>query len=84
MRWLSQQRGVVRYNCADSLDRTNAASYFGAVQALAEQCARLGLQVDATLARTTLPGGKKRGGMGATRPRGVCGAAHDHCIDRMC
>ena len=24
---------MVRYNCADSLDRTNAASYFGAVQA---------------------------------------------------
>lgn len=23
---------MVRYNCADSLDRTNAASYFGAVQ----------------------------------------------------
>lgn len=56
MRWLSQQQGVVRYNCADSLDRTNAASYFGAVQALAEQCSRLGLQVDTTLARATLPG----------------------------
>ncbi len=31
-RWSSRQCGVVRYNCADSLDRTNAASYFGAVQ----------------------------------------------------
>ena len=31
-RWRSQQCGVVRYNCADSLDRTNAASYFAAVQ----------------------------------------------------
>jgi len=30
--WRSQQRGIVRYNCADSLDRTNAASYFAAVQ----------------------------------------------------
>lgn len=30
--WQSQQRGIVRYNCADSLDRTNAASYFAAVQ----------------------------------------------------
>lgn len=27
-----RQSGVVRYNCADSLDRTNAASFFGAVQ----------------------------------------------------
>ena len=32
VRWRSRQNGVVRYNCADSLDRTNAASYFGAVQ----------------------------------------------------
>ena len=30
--WRSRQKGVVRYNCADSLDRTNAASYFAAVQ----------------------------------------------------
>ena len=30
--WRSKQKGVVRYNCADSLDRTNAASYFAAVQ----------------------------------------------------
>ena len=32
MRWQSQQHALERYNCADSLDRTNAASYFGAVQ----------------------------------------------------
>lgn len=31
-RWRSRQAGVLRYNCADSLDRTNAASYFAAVQ----------------------------------------------------
>lgn len=31
-RWFKQQRGITRYNCADSLDRTNVASYFGAVQ----------------------------------------------------
>ena len=30
--WHTQQCGVIRYNCADSLDRTNAASYFAAVQ----------------------------------------------------
>ena len=29
-----QQHGIIRYNCADSLDRTNAASYFGAVQVI--------------------------------------------------
>jgi len=33
VRWEAQQRGCVRFNCADSLDRTNAASYFCAVQA---------------------------------------------------
>lgn len=31
-RWFRQQRGIVRYNCADSLDRTNVASFYGALQ----------------------------------------------------
>ena len=30
--WQQRQAGLLRYNCADSLDRTNAASYFIAVQ----------------------------------------------------
>ena len=38
--WRSRQKGVVRYNCADSLDRTNAASYFAAVQ-VRELCSPL-------------------------------------------
>lgn len=33
-----EQQGIVRYNCADSLDRTNAASYFGAVQVQLLSC----------------------------------------------
>ncbi|BDA46239.1 probable phosphoinositide phosphatase SAC9 [Coccomyxa sp. Obi] len=49
-RWSSRQCGVVRYNCADSLDRTNAASYFGAVQVLSEQCRRLGIDIEASSA----------------------------------
>ncbi|XP_020520412.1 probable phosphoinositide phosphatase SAC9 isoform X2 [Amborella trichopoda] len=40
------QNGVIRFNCADSLDRTNAASYFGALQVLVEQCRRFGLSLD--------------------------------------
>jgi hypothetical protein len=36
--WRNQQHGVMRYNCADSLDRTNAASYFAAVQASLCRC----------------------------------------------
>ena len=32
VRWRAAQRGLGRYNCADSLDRTNAATYFAAVQ----------------------------------------------------
>ena len=32
MRWSSGQTSLLRFNCADSLDRTNAASYFAAVQ----------------------------------------------------
>ena len=31
-KWFRQQQGIVRYNCADSLDRTNVASFFGAIQ----------------------------------------------------
>ncbi|KAL8262788.1 hypothetical protein R6Q59_024137 [Mikania micrantha] len=44
------QNGVIRYNCADSLDRTNAASYFGALQVFTEQCRRLGIFLDNDLA----------------------------------
>ena len=32
------QQGLARYNCADSLDRTNAATYFAAVQVLNSRC----------------------------------------------
>ncbi|KAK1320830.1 putative phosphoinositide phosphatase SAC9 [Acorus calamus] len=42
----SVQNGVIRFNCADSLDRTNAASYFGALQVFVEQCRRLGISLD--------------------------------------
>lgn len=37
-KWLQQQRGLARYNCADSLDRTNVGSFFGAVQVRAVMC----------------------------------------------
>ena len=40
------QTGVIRFNCADSLDRTNAASYFGCLQVFAEQCKRLGISLE--------------------------------------
>ncbi|KAK6914467.1 SAC domain [Dillenia turbinata] len=42
----SHQNGVIRFNCADSLDRTNAASYFGALQVFMEQCRHLGISLD--------------------------------------
>lgn len=42
----SLQNGVIRFNCADSLDRTNAASFFGALQVFVEQCRRLGIYLD--------------------------------------
>lgn len=38
VRWIKQQRGVTRYNCADSLDRTNVGSYFGAIQVGMTRC----------------------------------------------
>lgn len=46
----SHQNGVLRFNCADSLDRTNAASYFGALQVFVEQCRRLGISLDSDMA----------------------------------
>ncbi|XP_042477726.1 probable phosphoinositide phosphatase SAC9 [Macadamia integrifolia] len=46
----SHQNGVVRFNCADSLDRTNAASYFGSLQVFVEQCGRLGISLDTDVA----------------------------------
>ncbi|XP_058105963.1 probable phosphoinositide phosphatase SAC9 isoform X2 [Magnolia sinica] len=46
----SLQNGVIRFNCADSLDRTNAASYFGALQVFVEQCRRLGISLDSDFA----------------------------------
>jgi hypothetical protein len=46
------QRGIVRYNCADSLDRTNLASFFGAVQVLMEQAKQLGLAIEVPPAHT--------------------------------
>lgn len=42
VRWLQQQRGLARYNCADSLDRTNVGSFFGAVQVRACACMQTG------------------------------------------
>ncbi|XP_024928266.3 probable phosphoinositide phosphatase SAC9 isoform X2 [Ziziphus jujuba] len=42
----AHQNGVIRFNCADSLDRTNAASYFGSLQVFVEQCRRLGILLD--------------------------------------
>ncbi|KAG2727625.1 hypothetical protein I3760_01G166000 [Carya illinoinensis] len=45
----SHQNGVIRFNCADSLDRTNAASYFGSLQVFVEQCRRLGISLDSDL-----------------------------------
>ncbi|XP_057992420.1 probable phosphoinositide phosphatase SAC9 isoform X2 [Hevea brasiliensis] len=45
----SHQNGVIRFNCADSLDRTNAASYFGALQVFVEQCRRLAVSLDSDM-----------------------------------
>ncbi len=44
-RFDQKQQGVLRYNCADSLDRTNVATFFGLVPVLMEQCNKLGLDL---------------------------------------
>lgn len=40
-----RQNQVLRYNCADSLDRTNVASFFSIVPVLLEQCRTLKLDL---------------------------------------
>ncbi|KAJ7535717.1 hypothetical protein O6H91_12G043500 [Diphasiastrum complanatum] len=44
----SHQNGVFRFSCGDSLDRTNSATFFAAIQALGEQCRRLGISLEAS------------------------------------
>ncbi|KAL6556456.1 putative phosphoinositide phosphatase sac9 [Orobanche gracilis] len=57
----SHQNGVIRFNCADSLDRTNAASFFGALQVFMEQCRRLGISLDSDSAYGYQPPGNYAG-----------------------
>lgn len=45
-RMVCKQEGVLRFNCGNSLNRTNVASFLGIVQVLMEQCRRLGLPLD--------------------------------------
>ncbi|CAI5467603.1 unnamed protein product [Closterium sp. Yama58-4] len=65
-----RQHGMVRFNCADSLDRTNAASFFGALQVFVQQCQHLGISLDAAWAR-----GGGGGAGGGTMPGRNTGAA---------
>ncbi|KAF6171493.1 hypothetical protein GIB67_018017 [Kingdonia uniflora] len=53
----AHQNGVIRFNCADSLDRTNAASYFGSLQVFVEQCRRLGVSLDTDYSSSNTYGG---------------------------
>ena len=41
----ARQQGVMRFNCADSLDRTNVASFYSSLQVLLQQCREVGLAV---------------------------------------
>lgn len=60
MAWDKRQTGILRYNCADSLDRTNAASCFAVLPVLQQTLAYLGVELDMvreTSSRRTLPPG---------------------------
>ena len=46
MRWSGQQSGLLRFNCADSLDRTNAATCFAMLPVLQEQLRMLGVVLE--------------------------------------
>lgn len=49
MKWLQRQKGILRFNCADSLDRTNAASCFAFLPVLHEGLRTLGVRLDIKL-----------------------------------
>ena len=55
VQWSQQQSGVLRFNCADSLDRTNVASYFAATESLVEQVKVCGLSIVGAKRRPKLP-----------------------------
>lgn len=70
-----RQQGVFRFNCADSLDRTNVASYYSAFQVLLEQTRAMGLHLVGHRFEGMLPGPAgvpmREMGVGAGAGRGV-------------
>jgi len=40
IQYISRQMGILRFNCADSLDRTNIVTFFTSLQIVAEICRR--------------------------------------------
>ena len=46
MRWEQRQKGLLRFNCADSLDRTNAATCFAILPVVQEGLRLLGIPLD--------------------------------------
>jgi len=48
MKWKRRQNGVLRFNCADSLDRTNAATCFAMLPTLQEGLRLLGINLENT------------------------------------
>lgn len=52
-----RQKGIIRYNCADSLDRTNIATFFVSFQLVAEMARRLGVINDSDYNTPANPGG---------------------------
>ena len=45
MKLWKKQNGILRVNCADSLDRTNLICFFNSIQVVAEQCRQLGVSL---------------------------------------
>ena len=56
VRWESRQRGILRYNCADSLDRTNAATCFGSLPVLQEMLRAIDVDIAVEGAGGATPG----------------------------
>jgi SacI homology domain len=69
MRWLQRQRGLLRFNCADSLDRTNAATCFAMLPVLQEGLRLLGIPLENTRANGV--GGVGGGGVASVGEAGT-------------
>jgi hypothetical protein len=83
MRWSAQQAGVLRFNCADSLDRTNAATCFAMLPVLQEQLRTLGIPLECSVPPATAALLRGRGHSSAGDVAALAGQAAGPSLDEL-